>query len=134
MAHGCGGGGGGGAARCMALSEGTGPALRDVRGTGEVRGACGEAHSEHGDGEHEVDGEQRGAARERRLGGAVPRRAHVEVLEYALLPALHEGRHLVVLVRGAVEADILEVVEAIRGTVLVLHIIGKRGRRERAST
>ena len=99
-----------------------------------MRGACGEAHSEHGDGEHEVDGEQRGAARERRLGGPVPLRAHVEVLEYAFLPRLHEGRHLVVLVRGAVEADVLEVVEAIRGTVLVLHIIGKRGRRERAST
>eukprot|EP00964_Phaeocystis_antarctica_P074736 scaffold46025_cov55-Phaeocystis_antarctica.AAC.1 len=46
---------------------------------------CGEAHSEHGDGEHEVDGEQRGAFGRRRLGGSVPCRAHVEVLEHTLL-------------------------------------------------
>jgi hypothetical protein len=42
------------------------------------------------------------------------------VLEYALLPRLHEGRHLVVLVRGTVEANVLEATQAGNCTVRVL--------------
>ena len=86
----------------------------------------GEAHAEQGKGEHEVDGEQRGTAREGRLEASVdaalggPPRAHVEVLEYALLPRLHEGHHLVVLVRGTVEANVLEATQAGNCTVRVL--------------